>query len=1156
MLTTELAQLAARPDVFDIEVYVKPEMHDEVQNQILAGNITVSGGNTVPGSPGYLAWLATKSFPTTPSSYPIVDVVDDGIDQGNATNVLHPDFHELGVLASPDRVSYIANCTTDATGNAVGGHGNLNAGIVGGYNTSTGALYEDANGYQYGLGVSPYGRVAGTKIFKNNGSFDLSACGATITRLVQSSYTNGARISTNSWGANVAGAYDIDSQEYDLIIRDASTAEGNQEMLQIFSAGNSGSDANTIGSPGTAKNVLTVGATENVREQGIADGCLVDYANNADDTAVFSSRGPTDDGRVKPDITAPGTHVQGPASQDPGYDGSGVCDQYHPAGQTLYAWSSGTSHSTPAIAGVAQLVYEYYGRVMTNGATPSPAMLKALIVNTPRYLTGISNNDTLPSNNQGWGDANMGLIFDGSPRFLKDQTTTFGATGDVYSVYTHVSDTGKPVQFSLVWSDAPGATSGNAYVNNLDLEVTIGGNIYKGNVFSGSQSIPGGTADVRNNIENVFLPAGTSGTAHIRVIATNIAGNGVPNNADDTDQDFALVAYNSTETLPPEVELVKASQLWSEAVWGNNNGFLELGEKFSLDLSLANTGSGTATNVEGVLSVAGGNVTVVQAYSNYLDIASGGTQPNQTHYVLQINPAHVCATPIQLSLVVTYTGGSVTIPITPLTAGFYQTTNYTYGGAPVAIPDNNATGVQVPIVISDSYAVKDVNVKINAAHTYDGDLTFNLIAPNATNISLINRRGGSGNNFTNTVLDDEATTPITSGTAPFTGSYIPEAALSGVDSINVNGTWNLVAADRGVIDTGSVTGFELAILQIACNSLGVGLTPADNAKSGPANNPVTYTLTVTNTGTTSASYDMTASGNAWTTSFIPTTVGPLAAGASQDVTVTVNIPNGQAVGNSDTAMIYVTQVGSPTVRDAARITTTVSGIVPVYGVTLTPATDAKSGNPGADVSYTLTVTNTGNASDSFNLTVSSTTWTTGVLPTSVGPLAAGGSTTVTVTVSIPAGAAGEATDAATITATSVGSSTASDSSTVTTTANTNRGVTLTPATDAKSGNPGADVSYTLTVTNTGNASDSFNLTVSNTTWTTGVLPISVGPLAAGGSTTVAVTVSIPAGAAGGATDAATITATSVGDSTVSDSSVLTTTSGLVYWFIHLPLIMR
>ncbi len=95
-------------------------------------------------------------------------------------SVLHPDFHELGVGGSPDRIVYINNCTSNPTGNAVGGHGNLNLGIVGGYNNSTGSAYEDASGYQYGLGVSPYGRLAGTKIFNNSGSWDDTACGGSI----------------------------------------------------------------------------------------------------------------------------------------------------------------------------------------------------------------------------------------------------------------------------------------------------------------------------------------------------------------------------------------------------------------------------------------------------------------------------------------------------------------------------------------------------------------------------------------------------------------------------------------------------------------------------------------------------------------------------------------------------------------------------------------------------------------------------------------------------------------------------------------------------------------------------------------------------------------------------------------------------------------
>ena len=102
---------------------------------------------------------------------------------------------------------------------------------------------------------------------------------------------------------------------------------------------------------------------------------------------------------------------------------------YYPSGQTLYTWSSGTSHSTPAIAGTASLVWNYYGRVLKPGATPSPAMLKALLLNSTRYLQGLSTGDTLPSNNQGWGDANLGTLFDGTPRVIVDQSQVFTATG-------------------------------------------------------------------------------------------------------------------------------------------------------------------------------------------------------------------------------------------------------------------------------------------------------------------------------------------------------------------------------------------------------------------------------------------------------------------------------------------------------------------------------------------------------------------------------------------------------------------------------------------------------------------------------------------------------------------------------------------------------
>ncbi len=148
-------------------------------------------------------------------------------------------------------------------------------------------------------------------------------------------------------------------------MRDAQTGTaGNQQLTVVFAAGNDGSGANTVSSPGTAKNVITVGAGENVRQTG-TDGCGIanSGADSANDIIGFSSRGPVNstggDGRIKPDIVAPGTHIEAGVPQS-NYDGSSVCNQFFPAGQTLYGWSSGTSHSTPAVAGGAALVYQYF----------------------------------------------------------------------------------------------------------------------------------------------------------------------------------------------------------------------------------------------------------------------------------------------------------------------------------------------------------------------------------------------------------------------------------------------------------------------------------------------------------------------------------------------------------------------------------------------------------------------------------------------------------------------------------------------------------------------------------------------------------------------------------------------------------------------------
>jgi hypothetical protein len=549
---SQLAELARTDEVFAIEEDAERVRLDEAQGQIVAGNL--SGG--APTGPGYLAWLAGKGFNSSQFSSFAVNVADDAPSLRG-----HPDL--------PDsRVAFENNPTRQ--GPSQGGHGFLNSQIIGGFNDGVGMAYEDANGFNYGLGIAPWARVGVTAIFGSGAS--------TSTSWEETAYGQGARISSNSWGyVTFIGLpitrYDTSAQEYDRIVRDAQGGvPGNQQLAVVFAPGNDGPSENTVGAPGSAKNVITVGASENVRMTG-GDGCGIDNsgADSANDVIFFSSRGPVNpgggDGRVKPDIVAPGTHIQAGVPQS-NYFGDSVCDQFFPFGQTLYGWSSGTSHSTPAVAGGAALVYQDF---LNKGMeAPSPAMVKAMLMNSASYLTGVDAGDTLPSNVQGMGLMNLGRAFDGAPRLLTDQTKVFGSSGETYNVTGAIASSDQPFRVTLAWTDAPGSTTGAPWVNDLDLEVTINGQTYKGNVFSGANSVAGGSPDGKNNVESVFLPAGLSGDFIITVRATNIAGDGLPGNADPTDQDFALVIYNVNSTASSPVIRVSPTSLNFKTAAGVN----------------------------------------------------------------------------------------------------------------------------------------------------------------------------------------------------------------------------------------------------------------------------------------------------------------------------------------------------------------------------------------------------------------------------------------------------------------------------------------------------------------------------------------------------------------------------------------------------------
>jgi hypothetical protein len=529
---SQIADIARLSDVVWIEPFNTPVLLDERQNLIIAGSMV----NSQLSGPGYLAWLRVKGLASTPDF--LVDVADSGMDKGLLDPaVIHKDFLNQAGL---NRIIYsrlVAGDGIEGTSQDSTGHGTLNSSIIGGYNTGTTFPSVDGNGYNYGLGVHPFIKLGSSKIF--NPEFT----NPNYITLTDAMYRDGTRISSNSWGA-YSNAYTVDCQTYDSLVRDARRTEsGNQELTIVFASGNAG-PTGELASPGSAKNIITVGASENMRP-GL-DGCGIptEGADDASSLIDFSSGGPTIDGRTKPDICAPGTHIQGAKSQDRGYTGSGVCGPVnYPSGQTLYTWSSGTSHAAPAVSGGAALIRQYFQQ--STGRAPSPAMVKAYLTNSTSYMTGFMANDSLPGKHQGFGLMNLGRALDEAQRILIDQTQTLGATGQTFVARGRITSSSKPVRVTLCWTDAPGIPSANPVVNDLDLQLTINGQIYLGNHFSGGVSTTGGTADRLNNVESIWIPEGVSGEYEIRVVAANIAGDGVPGNSDSTDQDFALVAYNS-----------------------------------------------------------------------------------------------------------------------------------------------------------------------------------------------------------------------------------------------------------------------------------------------------------------------------------------------------------------------------------------------------------------------------------------------------------------------------------------------------------------------------------------------------------------------------------------------------------------------------------
>ena len=509
---SQLAELANSDAVAWVEPYIQPKLCNNVAEGIM-------GVQDVREDIGLYGASQT------------VGVADNGLDTGDLSTI-SADFSgrisKTYCIRRSDAWSDLNGHGSHVTGSFVG------SGILSGSNPST---HSYDNSF---AGVAPEAKLVFQSIGDSSG---MVFPPLHLGDLFQPVYDDGVRVHSDSWGSAVNSEYTVYSNEVDQFLWD------HKDFSAIFAVGNDGVDNDQNGvidtgnlyAPATAKNCISVGASENLRlsggyQVGYGAAWPSDYpvypikndlmSNNISGIAAFSGRGPTNDGRIKPDICAPGTNIVSCRTHASGQPstGWGVYD-------SNYMYWGGTSMSTPLVAGSAALVREYYQT--QKGITPSAALIKATLISSAvdmypgQYGTGqyreVSN---APDFVQGWGRVNLkDSLYPDLPVVNEFADESSGlSTGESREYQYNVIDNSVPFKATLVWTDYPGSVlASKELVNDLDLTVISP---------SGTTYPLLGNVDRLNNVEQVKI-----NSPEVGIYTVKISGYNVPMGP----QDYALI---------------------------------------------------------------------------------------------------------------------------------------------------------------------------------------------------------------------------------------------------------------------------------------------------------------------------------------------------------------------------------------------------------------------------------------------------------------------------------------------------------------------------------------------------------------------------------------------------------------------------------------
>ncbi|ARN71904.1 hypothetical protein BST91_09705 [Nonlabens tegetincola] len=674
---------------------------------------------------------------------------------------------------------------------------------------------------------------------------------------------NGALISNHSYGFRAAslddeifGKYIQNSQIIDEICFNA------PYYLPVISAGNDGNDDSSNSTPlfnnpqfdklsgnSTSKNPLIVA---NAQDANIGnDGSFISGVINSG-----SSEGPTDDLRVKPDITGNGTGLYS------SFDGS----------DNDYNSISGTSMSAPNVAGSILLLQQLYSEL--NGVFMRSATAKGLVLHTAEDI-GLPGPDAVT----GWGymntmDAANTILNDKLSSRIVERTINNGET----HTFTVKSNSLSTLKASLSWTDPAGTINSGgindntpALMNDLDIRISQSGNNFFPWKLTGVNS--NGVGDnLVDNFERIDVdnPSGTY-TISITHKGTLVNPQQYTLIVTGEQNDFAVRAQNRLiEVCNNDSPVINLEFLTDQNFSGNvnlsvNNLPQGANAVFSSN-SFSSSGSGTLTitNLNNVVTgfynldiiaddgfqTVETEITLRVLSSNFNPITgltvSGNPQStpipvriiwdeniNAQSYDVEISPSNSFSRPFiqSTSLNNSYVeisnqlvpSNSYYVRVKPInqcgegTWTVFQFTTFDctdYDDSittPISIPDNDNVGIENSININDpaNPIIDKLTVSINSNHEYAGDLVFTLITPAGNEIQLNTTDSCDSENI-DVTFDDGGSDLICNLTSPaYRGLVRPVEPLSSVTGLNINGNWTLKVQDLGPQDLGVLNSWKL-----------------------------------------------------------------------------------------------------------------------------------------------------------------------------------------------------------------------------------------------------------------------------------------------------------------------------------------------------------